>query len=351
MSTRLNEIASEIESAYLSKTALQIQGGASKTFYGRPISGQLLSVANHSGIIEYEPSELYIKAKNGTTLHEIENIISEKNQILPCEPPSFNSNATLGGAVASGLSGPRRAHAGSVRDCILGTQIINGKGELLHFGGKVMKNVAGYDASRLMCGALGTLGVITEITLRLLPKSEEELTIVLNLSAKAAIAKVNQWANSPLPISATFYDGQQLFIRLSGSHSSTSAALATIGGESHPSHVEFWQSVKNQTHPFFNTEKSIWRISVPPSTPELSISGDYVMEWNAGLRWYKSNLSDAELRKAVSDAGGHAILFKGNTANEKFHPIAQTTMNMHKNLKHVFDPASILNPGRMFAEF
>jgi len=340
MSTRLTEIASEIESAYQSKTALQIQGGASKTFYGRPIGGQLLSVADHSGIVEYEPSELYIKAKNGTTLLEIENTISEKNQILPCEPPSFNSNATLGGVVASGLSGPRRAHSGSVRDCILGTQILNGKGELLHFGGKVMKNVAGYDASRLMCGALGTLGVLTEVTLRLLPKPEEELTLILKLSAEAAITKVNQWANSPLPISATFYDGQNLYIRLSGSQTSTTAALTTIGGESYPRHLEFWQSVKDQTHPFFHTDQSIWRISVPPSTPELSIAGEYIMEWNAGLRWYKSNLPDTELRNAVSNAGGHAT-----------YPISQATMNMHKNLKQIFDPAGILNPGRMFAEF
>jgi len=353
MSDTKSEIESIVQTAFQSKTSLFIQAGGSKHFYGRKIEAEPLSLTSHTGITEYEPSELYITAKSGTRISEIEEVISEQNQMLPCEPPYFKASATIGGMVASGLAGPRRAYSGNVRDCILGTNIINGKGEALQFGGKVMKNVAGYDASRLMCGAMGTLGVITEVTFRLLPIPEQEKTIVFDIDACSAITKMNEWANTPLPISATFHSDNKLYIRLSGSASSLKAASATMGGESYTDHTGLWESVKEQTHGFFNSQKAsqdpLWRISVPPNTPELKLSGQYALEWNAGLRWYKTDEPESIVRDTASKAAGHAILFKGDTTNEKFHPLSKAAMKIHKNLKQVFDPEGILNPEKIYA--
>ncbi|MEJ2114881.1 MAG: glycolate oxidase subunit GlcE [Gammaproteobacteria bacterium] len=271
-------------------------------------------------------------------------------QILPCEPPYFGAKATLGGMVASGLSGCRRVNAGNVRDCVLGTVILNGKGEQLRFGGKVMKNVAGYDLSRLMCGALGTLGVLMSISIRLLPKPKSEQTIVLTLDRSAAIKKMNQWANTPMPISATFYDGNDLYIRLSSSFSAVDACKKEIGGESLDKSDLFWTEIKEHSHKFFVSDEPIWRLSVPPSTETMNISGECVFEWNGALRWYRSEANEKTIRSAVNQVGGHANLFRGNTTENIFHPLSEATMTIHRNLKHVLDPAGILNPGRMFAE-
>ena len=350
MSDFRSEIVSEIQAAFQNKSKLSIQGGSSKAFYARQIEGKTLSLSGHTGIIEYEPSELYITAKSGTPLSVIERTIAEHNQMIPCEPPYFKNTATIGGTIACGLSGPRRAYAGNVRDCVLGTEIINGKGEELRFGGRVMKNVAGYDASRLMCGALGTLGVLMTITIRLLPTPACEQTSILSLDESAAINKMNQWANTPLPISATFYDGQNLYVRLSGSSSSVIEAKKVLGGENFEDHDTFWKSVKEHQHEFFKNDDTLWRISVPPNTQAISLSSQSAMEWNGGLRWYKTDVDETVIREKVAKFGGQANLFKGNNCKEKFHPLPDATMKIHKNLKNVFDPAGILNPGKMFPE-
>ena len=257
-------VAAQIKTAYQDTKPLQINAGGSKQFYGRNIQGESLSVLEHSGIIEYEPSELYITARSGTSLLEIEQALSEQNQILPCEPPHFDNTATLGGMIACGLSGPRRIHAGSVRDCVLGTEILNGKGEYLHFGGRVMKNVAGYDVSRLMCGALGTLGVVMSATVRLLPKPACEQSLAFSLDQQTAVATMNQWANSPMPLSACFYDGKQLFIRLSGSVTAVESCKNELGGELVNTNISFWNEIKEHTHSFFNSEKTIMEDIRPP---------------------------------------------------------------------------------------
>lgn len=350
MSDCRDEIASKLHDAFQRKQALQIKAGSTKQFYGRDIQAEALSLTDHSGIIEYEPSELYITARSGTPLREIEQTIAEQQQILPCEPPYFGATATLGGTIACGLAGPRRASAGNVRDCILGTEILNGKGELLRFGGKVMKNVAGYDVSRLMCGALGTLGVLMSVSLRLLPKPACEQTIVLALDSSTAISKMNQLANTPMPISATFYDGHELYIRLSSSLSAVEACKNEIDGEIVNNNDMFWTNIKEQTHDFFNSDEPLWRISVPPSTETLNISGENVIEWNGALRWYKSDADESTIRTEAERVRGHATLFKGNTTNQIFHPLPMLSMKLHKKLKQVLDPVGILNPGKMFAE-
>ena len=344
------EIASQVQDAYHYKTALQIQAGNTKAFYGRNIRGELLSLAKHTGIVEYEPTELYITARCGTPLHEIEQTIAEQNQILPCEPPHFGSTATIGGMIAAGLAGPRRAFSGNVRDCMLGVEILNGVGQTLRFGGRVMKNVAGYDVSRLMCGALGTLGVLMSVTLRLLPKPTSEQTITLTMDSSSAIQKMNQWANSAMPITATFYDGSQLYIRISGSTSTIDVCSKELGGEIQNNSESFWKTVKEQTHEFFSIKNSLWRISLPPNTKTLKINGNYAVEWNGALRWYDTTEDENTIRAQTEQAGGHACLFKGNVTEQVFHPLPDASMHLHKQLKHVFDPANILNPGKMFAE-
>ncbi len=344
------EIADKIKHSYQQKQPLEITAGSTKQFYGRKINAQLLNVKNHSGVTEYEPSELYITAHCGTSLDEIERVIENKNQILPFEPPNFGPSATIGGTVACGLSGPRRAYSGNVSDCILGAEVINGKGEQLHFGGRVMKNVAGYDVSRLMCGALGTLGVLTSITLRLLPKPENEQTVAFNMSSTEAIKKMNQWANTPLPISATLHNADSLYVRLSGSHSTIKSSASEMQGEFIENSETFWEMIKEHKHSFFNSDLPLWRISVPPSTPELNIQGECVMEWNGALRWYATEVNENVIRTEVERIGGHATLFKGDCTQNIFHPLSNVSMKFHKHLKQVMDPGRILNPGKMFAE-
>ncbi|QMU60699.1 MAG: glycolate oxidase subunit GlcE [Gammaproteobacteria bacterium] len=350
MSDCKTEITSKLQDAFQQKQALQIKAGNTKPFYGRKINAEPLSLARHTGIIEYEPSELYLTARSGTSLLEIEQAVADQNQILPCEPPHFGAAATLGGMIACGLAGPRRVIAGNVRDCVLGTEILNGKGEVLRFGGKVMKNVAGYDVSRLMCGALGTLGVLMSVSLRLLPKPSCEQTIALTVDGATAIIKMNQWANTPMPISATYYDGSELYVRLSSSASAVEACKNEIGGHQTEEHEMFWTSIKEQTHAFFSSDMPLWRISIPPNTPTLNLPGASVMEWNGALRWYKSDAEENIIRSEAKRVGGHANLFKGNITDQVFHPIPSPSMKLHKKLKQALDPAGILNPGKMFAE-
>lgn len=346
-----NDIASTVQHAYQKKTPLHISAGNTKHFYGRNIQAETLSLANHTGIIEYEPSELYITARSGTPLQEIEQIIAEHHQIIPCEPPYFGTAATLGGMVASGLSGPRRVYAGSVRDCILGAEIINGKGEILRFGGKVMKNVAGYDVSRLMCGALGTLGVLLSVSLRLLPNPVSEQTIALSLGSDEAIEKMSQWANTAMPVSATFFDGKTLYLRLSSSLSAIETCKRKIGGEVMDQDEMFWNNIKEHAHNFFASTKPLWRISVPANTQTLNLPGECAIEWNGALRWYFSDANETTIRSEAEHVGGNANLFKGGITENVFHPLTKPSMKIHKKLKQAMDPASILNPGKMFAEF
>jgi glycolate oxidase FAD binding subunit len=344
-----NEIVSTIQDAFHEKSKLQLCAGSTKQFYGRSINAKPISLAEHTGIIEYEPSELYLTARSGTLLSEIEDEVAAQNQILPCEPPYYGSTATLGGTIACGLAGPRRVSDGDVRDCILGSEIINGKGEKLRFGGKVMKNVAGYDVSRLMCGALGTLGIIMTVSMRLLPKPEKEQTIALSVDYETALNKLNRWANTPLPITASFYDGNELFVRLSSSESAIDACKKSIGGELTDTKHLLWNNIKEHQHNFFNTQKPLWRISVPPNTQKLNLPGNNVMEWNGALRWYSCEADAETIRTEVERAGGHATLFKGDITDQIFHPLSKPSMKIHKKLKHVFDPAGILNPEKMFA--
>jgi glycolate oxidase FAD binding subunit len=345
------QLQQQIEQALSAKTALNICAGNSKRFYGHASSAEVLDVSGHTGVINYEPTELVISVRAGTPLNEIEQLLATENQMFGFEPPAFADTATIGGTIACNLSGPRRAYSGAARDFVLGTHMINGKAEPLHFGGEVMKNVAGYDVSRLMCGAMGTLGLLLDVSIKVLPKPETEITLRQELGVDAAMEKVHQLAGQSLPISATCFDDDALHIRLSGTQGAVEAGRKLIGGEELPSNNRFWQQLKEHELNYFKTDKELWRLSLASNTPELELNGKTLYEWNGAQRWLISDEDEAVIRQMVSQHGGHAVCFRTQDQQQAvFHPLGAGLLKLHRNLKQAFDPESIFNPGRMYAE-
>lgn len=349
----LTPLKERILSAASADTPLVIRGGGSKDFYGRAASGEVLDTRLCSGIVSYEPSELVLTALAGTPLQEVESALAEKKQMLAFEPPRFGAAATIGGVVACGLSGPRRPYAGSVRDYVLGVQCMNGRGEILKFGGQVMKNVAGYDVSRLMTGALGTLGLLLEVSLKVQPMPEHELSLAGNADFATALRWMNVWAGQPLPLSAACHSEETLRIRLSGNRNAVVAAarslVKVVAAEEDP---VFWRELREQQLPFFqNSSRPLWRLSVPPATPALEIRGDWLCDWGGAQRWLRSEESPARIQMVTQQAGGHATLFRGGDRHGSvFQPLAPALHALHARLKLAFDPARVLNRGRMYPD-
>lgn len=349
--TTLEALCARVRDAAATNTALRIRGGGTKDFYGGALEGEVLATTEHAGIVDYEPTELVLTARAGTPLATIESEMRAHGQMLAFEPPHFGAGATLGGAVATGLAGPRRPYAGAVRDLVLGVSIVDGTGEALSFGGRVMKNVAGFDVSRLMVGALGTLGVITEVSLKCLPLPKHEVTVVFALSADEAIRRVNEWGGQPLPLSATAYHDGQLRVRLSGAQPAVDAAVRKLGGDVDATADAFWTAVREHTHPFFAAagERVVWRLAVRPTAPFTDLGGEQLIEWGGGLRWMvDSDRVDAgKLRTWVAAQGGHATRFRGGTrSGDVFHPLPAALARLHARLATAFDPRGILNRGR-----
>ena len=331
------------------KAPLRIRGGGTKDFYGEGHAGEVLDMSPYSGIVAYEPKELVLTVRAGTPLAEVEAALSAERQMLPFEPPHFGDGATIGGAVACGLSGPRRPYAGAVRDFVLGTRVVNGKGEDLSFGGRVIKNVAGYDVSRLMTGALGTLGVISEISFKVLPRPVTETTLALELSESAANLQVNRWAGLPLPLSATAWQDGNLRVRLSGAATAVAAARSKMGGEEIADAGDYWRDLREHRLAFFTPGVPLWRLSVPQTSEPLATPHAQLIEWGGGLRWVSGPLEPLSVRSTVERAGGHATLFRdGDKSVGVFHPLQPALAKIHRRLKDAFDPAGILNPGRMY---
>jgi len=350
-SDRTEALRERVVDAAEQKSALAITGGGSKAFYGRAIEGEALAIGDHAGVISYEPKELVITARSGTPLVEIEKVLAEQGQRLPFEPPRFSTLATVGGAVATGLSGPARPYAGSVRDYVLGIRLLNGSGEVLRFGGEVMKNVAGYDVSRLVTGSLGMLGMILEVSSKVLPKPETELTLVSECSSATAIESMNRWAAQPLPLSATCHDGKKLWIRLAGSEQAVAAARQEIGGDTAEEGGTFWLDLREQKPAFFREGPApLWRLSVRSATPPTGLGQEWV-DWGGAQRWLRSERSDQEIRRAARQAGGHALKFRGgDREGDVFHPLSAPVAQFHRRLKRAFDPQGLFNPGRMYAD-
>jgi glycolate oxidase FAD binding subunit len=425
----LDEIIERIRAAHADGTPLVIQGGGSKGFYGNPAEGETLETRTLSGVVEYQPKELVLTARAGTPLADIEALLAEQNQMLAFEPPHFGErplmeplatrlspqagkslvipnpfpqvgegasdalsapkpiNATLGGCIASGLSGPRRPYAGAVRDFVLGVRIVDGTAQPLRFGGQVIKNVAGYDVSRLMVGALGTLGLITEVSLKVLPKPAAETTLQFELDEAAAILRMNQWAGQPLPLSASSWHAGLLSVRLSGAASAVQAAQTRLGGEVLKDAAAFWLRLRDQATPFFD-KRPLWRLAVKPTTPPLNLGDAQWIEWGGAVRWIAADLPATALREAAKAAGGHATLFRSpplpdpdETSSQStkpasgqvagylphagewvnampkaindgaFTPLSPALLALHRNLKQRFDPKGIFNRGRLVPDF
>lgn len=345
------QLVDTVRSSAARRRALRIVGGNSKVFLGRTTTtSDILSVAAHRGIINYEPQELVITARAGTPLADIEAALAQHGQMLAFEPPHYGTTATLGGTIACNLSGPRRPYAGAARDFVLGVEIINGRGEHLRFGGQVMKNVAGYDVSRLMTGALGTLGVLLNVTLKVLPRATATFTLRHDISFNEAVESMNAWAAKPLPISATAFDGAALYTRLEGTETAVRAARSKLGGELE-TRDDYWPAAREHTLGFFHDPRPLWRLALPPACMPLAINGKYFVEWNGALRWFYSDEPAEKIRAAVQHSGGHATLFRSEVRNSVFHPLAAPLAQLHRKLKAAFDPDGVLNPGRMYEEF
>jgi glycolate oxidase FAD binding subunit len=348
----LQPLQERIRAAAAARRPLCIRAGGSKTFYGGPLEGEPLDVSSLSGITHCEPTELVISARAGTPLVELERELAAHRQTLAFEPPRFDGCATLGGAVASGLSGPRRAYCGAARDFVLGVEIIDGRGELLRFGGRVIKNVAGFDVSRLMAGSLGTLGLLTEITLKTVPRPRAECTLRFEADQPRALELMTRWATRPLPLTATAWHGGILHVRLSGADAALQAARDALGGETVSGADEYWESVREQRLAFFAAAAELWRISLPAHSPALPLAGPTLIEWGGSLRWVPGPQDGGTLRTLAARSGGHVTLYRAPVKPPEgpFQPLSAGMLSVHKRLKTAFDPHGILNRGRLYPD-
>ncbi len=332
-------------------TCLRIVGGGSKDWYGQALNGAVLDTRGHAGILAYEPSELVITARCGTPLAEIEAALAAQGQMLAFEPPHFGPGATVGGMLCAGLSGPRRASAGALRDFVLGAVLMDGLGQTLRFGGQVMKNVAGYDVSRLLAGSMGTLGLVLECSLKVLPLPMAQLTLCFDMSEIDALRQLNEWAGQPLPISASCWHAGRLHLRLSGAEAAVRAARTRLGGELVEAGDAYWRALREQQLPFFTEAQALWRLSLPSAASSLVLRGEQLIEWGGAQRWLVAQgdaPAAARIRAAVQAAGGHATLFRGGDKGVGvFQPLAPAVARIHERLRASFDPAGIFNPARM----
>lgn len=342
------ELQQAIEAAFAAGTPLAIRGSGSKAFLQDGGSGAPLDMTPHRGILSYEPSELVLTARAGTSLAVIESVLAEHGQMLACEPPHFGPHATLGGTVACGLSGPRRPYAGALRDFVLGARIVNGRGELLKFGGQVMKNVAGFDVARLMVGAYGTLGVLLDVTLKVLPRPAYETTLRLACEEHEALLLLADWAGKPLPVSAAAWLEGALYVRLSGTQAAVDATARQVIAEQIGAHSAFWHGMREQTLPFFQLQgrETLWRLSLPPAAPPLDLPGRLCLDWGGALRWLITESASETVFAAARAAGGVAMSFRGGA--EAGLPRIQLDVGvaaLQQRIRQAFDPARILNRG------
>ncbi|WP_236235675.1 glycolate oxidase subunit GlcE [Pseudomonas faucium] len=340
------DLLEQVNQALNLGTPLRIQGSNSKAMLGCPVAGEVVDTRRHRGIVSYDPTELVLTARAGTPLLEIEAALHEAGQMLPCEPPHLGPEATLGGMVAAGLSGPRRPWAGAVRDYVLGTRVITGHGKLLRFGGEVMKNVAGYDVSRLMAGSFGCLGLLTEVSLKVLPRPRQCLSLRLEMDRHHALAELAEWGQQPLPISAACHDGQALYLRLEGGEGSVQSARQRLGGEVLDS--RFWSDLREQRLAFFNDPAPLWRLSLPIATAELDLPGQQLIDWGGAQRWLKASTPAQHIREQVAKAGGHATGYAPGEASSA--PLPAALMRYHRALKQQLDPQGLFNPGRLYPD-
>jgi glycolate oxidase FAD binding subunit len=364
----LQVLIDRVQSARAAGAQLRIRGGGSKDFYGEAPQGELLDTRVLEGTSSYEPTELVVTTRCGTALAELEALLATKGQCLPFEPPHFGATeatvrdrgATVGGMVAAGLAGPSRAAVGSVRDHVLGATLLNGRGEVLSFGGQVMKNVAGYDVSRLLAGSMGTLGVILEVSLKVMPMAPATVTLRMEMDQPTALAKLNEWGGQPLPLNASAWWAGNLIVRLRGALAAVQAARARLGGDVvEPQFAgPFWEGLRHHDDEFFTkahaavaSGAALWRLSLPATALPLAVSGELLIEWGGAQRWLCTAMPASNVRDIVAKAGGHATLFAAHDKSAgAFAPLQSPLDRIHRELKKSFDPSGIFNPGRMYPD-
>ena len=353
-----DRLIDEVARAIAGRRALTIRGGNTKAFLGRARHRETieLDTRSHSGIVRYEPTELVITARAGTPLSQLTDALEAAGQMLPCEPPEFDGRATVGGAVASGLCGPRRPWSGAVRDYVLGCRLVTGEARHLRFGGEVMKNVAGYDMSRLSAGSYGCLGLLTEVSLKVLPKPRASRSLVLDMQASEAMSELGRWRRSALPVTGACHANGRLHVRLEGGEGSVAAAKARIGGEDLD--MRFWKALRERALPFFEDPRPLWRLSLPNAAPLPALPGDVMLDWGGAQRWLKSTGSVQAIRRIAEAAGGHATLYGSldtlhtpahEHADSPFMPLPAPLARLHRALKDRLDPNGVFNPGRLYA--
>ena len=359
-SPALRRLIDRIEAARDDKLLLDIRGGGTKSFYGNAPSGDAFDVRDLTGITSYEPTELVVTVLAGTPLAKLESVLADRGQCLSFEPPHFGETGTVGGMVAAGLSGPARASVGPLRNFVLGVTMLNGRGELLTFGGQVIKNVAGYDLSRLMAGSMGILGVICEVSLKVMPILPACRTLSLDIDEAAAQRQLNRWGGEPFPLSASAWYQDRLYVRLAGGEAAVDLSQRRVGGQDlEPQTAEkWWSDIRDHHHEFFTLGAGefergdcLWRLSVPDTVPPIPLPGRQFIEWGGAQRWLRSTAPAADIRSAAARVGGHATLVRAaDKSPGVFAELSHASMNIHRRLKQSFDPAGIFNPGRLYRE-
>lgn len=355
----LRRVVDHVATARATRTPLQLRGHGSKAFYGEAPRGDLLDLAPLAGIARYEPTELVVTVRAGTPIAELEAALAERGQCLAFEPPRFDGRGTVGGMVAAGLSGPSRAAVGGVRDFVLGAALLNANGDVLRFGGEVMKNVAGYDVSRLLVGSLGILGPILEVSLKVLPTPPARTTLRFEWPQAQALAQLQRWAGQPLPLRASAWWNDMLVLQLAGAEAAVRAAVQSLGGEVVDAAVaeRFWTGVRDQHDEFFDAASdavqagaTLWRLSVAPHAGPLNTEGEQLIEWHGGARWIVNQADAPTMRALAASAGGHATAFRGAKAAGAFTPLSAPLQRIHRELKARFDPDGLFNPGRLYPD-
>lgn len=342
-----SELATQVAAVAAGGGAVEIRGGGSKRFYGEPVEGLAIEVASHSGVIDYDPAELVITLRAGCRLAQVEALLAQNRQMLGFEPPHFSPQATVGGTVACALAGPRRGFGGSVRDFVLGAKMLDGRGEVLRFGGRVIKNVAGFDLSRLLAGSLGTLGIVLEVSIRVVPMFAHEATLAFeHATADAHIRWINELGSRPFPISASAWHAGRSHLRLSASEQGVEQAIAELGGE----RVEFdWAALRELEHAFFEPEQALTRISLPPASADLVADRAQLIEWGGARRWLSGEVDIEALRQQASRVGGSVCAFRNHGAGTAvFQPLSPAMLKLQRSIKSSFDPAGIFNPGKIY---
>ncbi len=343
----------QVQQARSERQPLRIRGGGTRAFFGRVLSGQLLSLAEHRGIIRYEPSELVVTVRCGTPVNELVEVLAAQGQALPFDPPYFGRGSTVGGVIATGLAGPGRPWIGAVRDALLGVRCINGQGEVVQFGGEVVKNVAGFDLARLMVGAMGTLGVMLDVSIKLMPRPQSEKTCVFDDVGVKGLAKVNAWTSQGLPLSGAVLEGGRLYVRMSGTEAGVRAAVQAVGGQSLTEDVaaHWWRGIRDHGHDFFDDTRSLWRLSVPVTAPPINIIGDWLYDWGGSQRWLKTALQSTIIREMTGRVGGHAMLYRGGDRQGMvFHPLNPALSEVHRRIKNACDPFKLFNNGVLYPD-